>query len=236
MAIRFDAAGDYVYRTTSAPQQYPLTVLFRVYISVDRNAYGALFIMANGAGTSFIALNLSSSGTNLQISVGGSTTNGTNLSTGTWYDVALVIESATAQKAYLNGVLDINKTTSSYTFTPAQYFIGSDSAGFLNGRITDLKIIEAALTADEIQTERMLRRPVLFNPWAHYPMLSGSGERTRDYSGNGRGLTEAGTLTDEDLPPVSWGGGAWQSPELAAAPGASIIPIVMTYLRRMNPA
>lgn len=205
MAVRIDASSDYLNRTSSAPGQYPLTVTFWLYITTDRNAYGVLFLIANSGGTSFISFNLSSSGTNLQISVGGNTTNGSNLSTGTWYHIACVVASATSQKMYLNGVLDINKTTSSYTFTAAQYYLGSDSVGWLNGRLADVKMFDRELTVEEIKNEMADLWPVSYPAWAFYPMFAGASERVLDYGGGGRNLTANGTLTDEAGPPVGWG-------------------------------
>jgi hypothetical protein len=230
VATRYDAAGDYHNRTASAPQQFPLTVTFWLYITTDRNAYGTLFLIANSGGTSFIGFNLSSTGTNLQISVNGNTTNGSNLSTGTWYHIACVIASATSQKMYLNGVLDINKTSVSTTFTPAQYFIGSDSVGFLNGRLADMKIFESELTAEQIKTEMNDLWPVYSRSWATYPMFAGASERVLDYSGNGRNLTNNGTLTDEAGPPVGWADESLWTPSAVIAPAGGLPFFLQTDL------
>jgi len=224
MSTRYDAASDYLNRTASAPQQYPLTVTFWLYITTDRNAYGALFLIANSGGTSFISFNLSSSGTNLQISVNGNTTNGSNLNVGQWYHIACVIASATSQKMYVDGVLDINKTSTSTTFTPAQFFLGSDTVGFLNGRLGDVIITERELTVEEIKTQMNDLWPILYRPWAFYPMFPGSTERTLDYSGNGRNLTANGSLTDEAGPPV------WFGNELSAQQPAAVSTAVNVAL------
>lgn len=231
MTVRFDASTDYLNRTASAPQQFPLTVTFWLYITTDRNAYGCLFLLANSGGTSFISFNLSSSGTNLQISVNGNTTNGSNLNVGQWYHVACVIASATSQKMYLDGVLDINKTSVSTTFTPAQFFIGSDTVGWLNGREGDMKIFERELTAEEIKHEMMDIEPQLYPTWAFYPMDAGASERVLDYSGNGRNLTNNGSLTDEGGPPVGWSDEiSWTPSAVPAAPAGGLPFFLQTDL------
>ena len=76
-----------------------------------------------------------------------------------------------------------------------------------SGRIHAIKIWNTALTEAEIAQEVYTVAPrKLDSLWGWYPTRPGSGERAKDYSGNGRDWTEGGTLTDDDPPPISWGG------------------------------
>lgn len=206
MAIRFDAAGDYISRTASVPASDPFSVSFWMYITADRNAAGTLFILVNAGGTSFVDVHLKSDGTTLEIgtSYAGNSGGGTSLSTGTWYHIALV-RSGASHTLYLNGVSD-QTLSNAGTFTTATMGMGSNTVTWLNGRLACIKVWDAALTQSEIQQEMNVIRPVRtnnLNLWT--PNFPGATERLADYSGNGRNWTANGTLTDEDPPPVSWG-------------------------------
>lgn len=215
MAIRFDAAGDYLSRTASAPGS-TRSVSFWLYLTNDRNAYGSLFIIVDAGGTNFDMVYLTSDGTTLGISASGNAVSGTSLSTGTWYHIVYT-RTGTTRRLYLDGVLDITNTNAN-TFTASQFYIGSDSVGYLDGRMDDLKIWEAELTADEAGMEGQALRPVRFeNLWAWYPMWPGAGERNKDYSGNGRDLTDNAGVTDEDRPPVSYGNAGYVFPYVSTA-------------------
>jgi hypothetical protein len=72
-----------------------------------------------------------------------------------------------------------------------------------NGRVANLKIYSAALTANEIKAEMRQYLPVRtadLNAWT--PLLTHTD--LSDYSGQGNGWTAAGTLATEDGPPIPW--------------------------------
>ena len=137
--------------------------------------------------------------------------NGSVLSANTWYHVAIVRESTTSLKSYLNGVYEQTCTVSAASRSASSRMeFGAWSAGNndpFSGRIHAIKIWNTALTEAEIAQEVYTVAPrKLDSLWGWYPTRPGSGERAKDYSGNGRDWTEGGTLTDDDPPPVSWGG------------------------------
>lgn len=215
MPIRFDAAADRIVRASS-PIDYnaAYTWMGWVYFTSLSGA-PVIFVpsdsfYSNNADEIYISVG---SGNKLTSFIGAGAAFdfafGTVVSTATWYHIAGVRESATSYKIYLNGVLD---TTNTFDITGrtacARMESGAWSTGNndpLDGRIAYVKMWNAALTAAEVAQEVHTIRPHRA-PWLWTPLFPGSGERVRDYSGNGRDWTEGGTLTDEDPPPVSWGG------------------------------
>jgi hypothetical protein len=140
---------------------------------------------------------------------GGNTTNGsTELSTGVWYHLALVRTAANSHIIYLNGAVE-----ETYTGTVpdgqdvATVRIGDHTSAGCVSRLAAVKLYTASLTAAEIHIEMYTTLPKRTeNLFAWLPCLNGSGERALDYSGNGRNFTEVGTITDDEHPPISWGG------------------------------
>jgi hypothetical protein len=127
---------------------------------------------------------------------------------------------------YLNGVLEIALTNSiSGRSAPNSMNIGCQDGGyFWNGRMQAIKAWTAALSAQEILAEMRVIRPIVAaNLYGFWPCWPGSGERVRDYSGNGRNWTESGTITDEDPAPIGWGGHIIVLP-YAAAGGVTVTP------------
>ncbi len=62
MAIRFDAAADYLYRLTDPPSANSVTVTGWLYISTDTNAVAVLMVQGNAGGTVYQAMVLDSTG------------------------------------------------------------------------------------------------------------------------------------------------------------------------------
>lgn len=180
------------------------------YITTDTNDFAVFFTLNDDAVTTVrdnLATN--SDGTTYRISLYNGTTaqgvTGTNLSTATWYHLAMVRSAANNCRAYLNGVLDITNTldcTGRVANTRMEVgAIDSRNEFPLNGRCCALKAWTAALTAAELAQEMVGVSPVRrTNLYAYWPCLS-DGTRALDFSGNGRDWTEVGTLTNEDPPP-----------------------------------
>lgn len=215
MAVRIDAAGDYLSRTTSLPTVDPFTVCFWFYMVADRNAIGSIFLITNSAGTVYQGLTLSTNGTLLRVSTSGGNTNGTNLSTATWYHLAYTRNGST-HLSYLNGVQDAS-LTSSISLTPFSVVLGSDSVNWCNARFFDVKIWDnAVLGAAEIIQEMNIVCPKRTdNIHLFSPILIG--DRTTDYSGQGRNWTENGSLTDEQSPGIIWNSAPFVKPVVVGA-------------------
>lgn len=229
MAVRFDAAGDYLARTTSLwDYNASYTVALWLKLSVDQDNYSHIFAISAGPGISnFDHIGTDNDGTTLRQEVDGpgvsNAVTGSSLSIGTWYHVALVRTSVTEVLVYLNGVLDITNSHGS---------VASRSAANLaelgqilnilpiNGLVCHVKIYGAALTVDEIVQEMRTARPIrTANLYGWWPLFSYTD--LVDYSGNGRDLTVNGTLSTEDGPPVSWGAPVWVVQIPAAAGGTN---------------
>lgn len=222
MAIRFDAAGDYIIRTANLPASDVFTVSFWFRIVTDVNAIGYIWLLTNSGGTSTVSARLKADGTTLEIatSYGGNSPGGTSLSVGVWYHLAFV-RNGSAHTLYLNGVSD-QTLSAAGTFTAANMLMASNSVNYVNGRMAAIKIWDAALTQDEVRREMYTIRPMRranINLWA--PGFPGTTERVNDYSGNGRDWTAVGALADEAGPPVPWG--FYCSPQVSAAAAISEI-------------
>lgn len=213
MAVRFDAAGDRLLRTTDLLNfNAAYTWMGWFFVSVDRNDYSDLMSLnISGAFATSDYCQLGMNGTTLEIGVNGSDSAGTNLSTGTWYHIAIVRASSTSLTCYLNGAVDITNTTNIGARSSVNRMehggVGTGNADPFNGRVVASKAWSTNLSAAEVAREMRTYRPQRTDSlYAFWPMRPGATERTRDYSGRGRNWTEGGTLSDEADPPLAWGG------------------------------
>lgn len=207
MAIRFDAAGEYLVSTAGLPVENTVSLCFWFYISTDTNAQVRIITIANGAGTLTNSIVLSATdGTTIALRTGATQQDGTNLSTGTWYHVGYTRDSSNVTTLYLNGVQDAQQTVANSFTTGVIAVSWPTGTQNINGRVFGFKMWDAVLSADEIAAEMWTTRPqrtANLNRWT--PLMVGS-NRYVDYSGNGRDWgVGGGTPTDEDDPPVSWG-------------------------------
>lgn len=229
MSIRFDAAADRIVRTSSVlSSRAPYTAMCWTY-PVSVSAFSFIFSLnvndqfdsSEGFGITSAGLLGVSSNSFFASDVTGST-----LSENTWYHLAMVRTSMTGDLLlYLNGVLDITHAHSTeFQSTSTRMEFGGASTGDsspFSGRVAALKLYSTNLSVTEIQQEMykiLPSRTDSLTGW--YPGFPGATERLADYSGLARNWTEAGTLTDEDPPPVGWG--AWSlypQPLIAAASG-----------------
>jgi len=214
VAIRIDASGDYLRRTANLPTSSSFTACCWFYYVNTRSAYAFFIGLEDATSSASQYLLIGFEDTNafhVAVNSGGAVPYfGSNPATSAWHFMA-IRANGTNVKGFHRTLAGTWQTVTSSTaplFTPAMLTLGNDSWDeWTNCRLAGIKVWDAALTDAEIENEAETLTPQRFeniNLWV--PGFPGSGERTRDYSGNGRNLTEGGTLTDEDPPPVAWGG------------------------------
>lgn len=241
MAIRIDNSADGMTRTAGMPSTLTnstWTISGWVYFVAlpGSGVYHALFGINtnNTVRFDFLYVKNQSGVTYPTVQVDNGAYNevtdfGITFSASTWYHMALVRSSNTSLVAYINGTAaSANTTNQSANTGTLRLEIGSFAAwsDTCSARFAAFKHHSAALSAAEILQEmRTIRPQRLANLSGWYPMFPGASERLVDYSGNGQSLTEVGTLTDEDPPPISYGGPSWAviaqgsgSPPAADAP------------------
>lgn len=240
MAVRFDASGDYLGSTTNLlDYNSNYTVMGWVYISTDTNADATVFnLFGNTSNYDYIAMDVDGVTLDTYVVVGGAFTQstGTTLSTGTWYHIAAVRSSTTLLTVYLNGVSDQTNTRDVTSRSAiSAYTVGHWDVSFplrFDGRVHSIKYWDTDLTAAEVQNEMYVISPRTkisnLNRWT--PCWPGATERLQDYSPNRTNWTANGTLTDEDPPPVGYGGNVIIYPFAAAAVGGgTILPFRVRY-------
>lgn len=215
MAVRFDAAADRLLRTTDL-LDFNSTYSWMAWVQIvtDLNAQSTFIALNDNNVNNIDIIRTATNGTQLQLrcSIAGVGTNiaGTDIGVGNWNHIAMVRESQTSLKMYLNGALDGTATDNMTGRTSALRMehgaIRTTNVQNSDSRVYAIKAWSAALTLAEIQLEQYSIRPRrLSNLYAYWPCRPGATERLKDYSGNGRDWTEAGTLTDEAEPPVTFG-------------------------------
>jgi len=242
MSVRFDTSGETLIISSGVfDYNANYTLMGWFYQSVDTAAIKSLAGPCDGTTTNRDLIRVSATNV-LQSRVNGTNTSGSTLSSSTWYHLTMVRSSTTALDLYLNGVADgtTNTTSVSGRAAATRIEIGATVASTnpFNGRAAAIKIWTTNLSAAEILQEVQTIRPQKFaSLWGFWPGFPGSGERTRDYSGNGRAWSETGTLSDEDPPSISWGSAIWMPPFAAAvtpadrlAPTIGIVPEYPYYM------
>jgi hypothetical protein len=75
----------------------------------------------------------------------------TTLTNGVWYHVSSTLDSSYSWKLYINGVLESSSTLTAYPFqNSSAIYIGTGDARYTNGKISNIKIYNRALSAEEI--------------------------------------------------------------------------------------
>jgi hypothetical protein len=239
MAVRFDNSVESLSRTTVINYNAEYTWMGWVYKSARVGDYQPFLVIDAGSSNADyftfyeVAPNLTFA---CYVAVGSAWTGGDVYGTSaasTWYHAAMVRESTTSLKFYVDGVLlttlaaNVAARTASTVMTMGNWS-GSEQ---MNGRIAYVKAWTRALTIAEVVAEQSAIRPLdTTNLWGWWPIFPGAAERLLDYSGNGRNWTGTGTLTDEDPPPVSWGAPAPNLPWMIAA----IPPAAFMYKQYEN--
>lgn len=231
MAALIDASGD-KYTVTSFDWNAAYTVAF--WFRYDTYANGTVWqwhININNIEYVQILTNKLTL-TSRNASSSGSSTGTTAINQGSWYHIAIVRESTTLLRGYVNAASDVtnaeNVATRTTPPTP-DIFPYAGSAAYRAGH---LKVWTAALTAAEVANEMQAIRPLRQTDlWAWYPQLAG--DRTLDWSGNGRTLTENGTISDAVDPGITFGGSVLY-PMQDGAPAGGSTPGENDYLHSLR--
>lgn len=224
MAVRIDASGDYLRRTTSLPSDTNSTIAGWAKLVSDRTGQWRYFCCIENATTSASAYRLMGWNSSNEFNVedgSGSTAFSAAPSNGDWFYFALVCNGTTtnATTGYyikLDGTVYTAAQSTTSAFTEAVVYLGSDSYDEWNNlSFAHVKIWDAVLTQAELQQEMWSIVPQRYtNLHLWTPLFSHTD--LVDYSGNGRNWTGGGTLTTEDGPPVSWGSPIWVVPFVVA--------------------
>lgn len=208
MAYRFDASGDMLSRSLGSFSISTLTFLWRARIVTDRIGYSCFLSLDNGSDYFVIETDTDGVTVGHTCNYGGGWQTVGAMTVGTWYDIALVNSSGTGRVLYLGAtgsttaMTSASTTHSNATLTLTMYHGNNGFGEWLNGRMAGFKMWTAALTAAQLEQERLSLPPVFKdNLWGYWPGYNHTD--LADMSGNGRTLTAGGTLTTEDGPPVS---------------------------------
>ena len=220
MAIRINASGEYLRRTANLPSETAFTLCGWAR-GTDRGTTYQYWGLENATSNS-TAYQILGWRNNGNFEVAENSGGGVTLaepSSEQWFFWAIVGAVDTTSGIVLrlgtDSVLQ-SVSTNPGDYTPALLSLGNDSYDeYLNMAYAHVKVWDAALTRVELEREIWSARPQRFadlNLWS--PLISDY----KDYSGNGRDWTAAGTPTYEDGPPVSWGA----SPHIVGNPSTEV--------------
>jgi hypothetical protein len=214
MAVRFDASGDKLTKTTGLPSnlQSSFTVTGWARIITDRNDWST-FVNLSYDSNEFVYVQTSSDGLTWHMWTNNGNSNIYLATVDQWVYLILTISQIDnlATGGYIlsgGNTVGWSSSISVSSASPTLFSFGDSvfTGEFLNGRLAYCKAWTTNLSDAELIAESNSIRPIrTADLWGFWPMFPGSGERVRDYSGNGNNLTEGGTLTDEEPPAVSWG-------------------------------
>jgi hypothetical protein len=203
-AVRFDASGDYLRKTTSLlDYNAAYTFCFWVYLASNTSAGYQAILTLSGGGSAYDELFIDGSRVlSLEVGNGSSTkVTGATLALSTWYHITVVRESTTSIKVYLDG-------SSTPTITNTQSVSGRIAIGNLSFstnafsewadcRAAYARAWTAALSTAELAAEKNSATAVKASPWAVWSLQTNG----TDSSGNSRDLTAGGTLTYSEAGP-----------------------------------
>lgn len=216
MAVRFDAAGDRVTWTGTAPTPSSgLTITLWAYISVDRNDWSTMIrLHASGGATTTTNLATDSGGVlPCNFTAGGSSPGPQALPVGDWGRVALTVTGTTSTVYVALGAAGATQSQAGTVGSNAAvspnsgYTLGGRSSGdsseWYNGRLAHVRLWNTVLTQTEIEAEWASATPVrTANLFADYRLADATD--LADHSGNGRTLSAGSSaVTTEDGPPIT---------------------------------
>jgi hypothetical protein len=233
MSLRVDAVGDQIKRTTAVPVSTAFTVVgfARMMAAPAAAAEAVVFALTtNTSGVDLIYWVWDDGGGTLSEfgSYNGTTFSAANPASrpavGTDFVFCITASGTGAnllklQWRAIGSTTWVTITATLQTGTATQLWLGNDVATIWgNIRFAGVKVWDAALTTDELELEASILRPARFtNLHAWWPMFDATlANNLIDYSGNGKTLTSAGTLTMEDQVAVSYGAPVISHPGSAA--------------------
>lgn len=215
MALVFDAATKYLSITSDLPN-YNAAYWWRARVRFNAlTTFDTVFVISDGTANNRDILLLNTAAPaeriGIRVTVGGAQTTqigSTVLSTGVWYDLDVVRESATSIRLYINGTLEVTNTRNvSDRASATAMRVAIDQSGSNNAVIdvAYMKMFTVSPAAGQLVNERrQIRLASHSNVYGWWPMLKGS-QRNVDFSGNGRNWTENGTISDTAGPGLTWG-------------------------------
>lgn len=218
MALRIDAEADVLSLSSGLPSSTAFTLcgwFKRRGTGAGTNEISALLYGAdppNQYVASFI-YSYSAANFRVQSSGGAISSAGLSITTDTWYFYALSCAGTGASDAKIRaaakGATSFTEVTATgASFTPVAFSFGINGAGIWgNQALAGWKLFDRVLTDAELFAEMNRLTPASttnLNAW--WPMVhSATGTADNDFSGAGKDLSPAGTITLEDGPPVGWG-------------------------------
>lgn len=243
MAVRFDATGDALSRTTSPPNVRAFTVCGWANAIVDNGAVAQLLVAMLDAGfTDGIALYWDNGFGNFEVIVadGGAIFDNAVVSaspaTGTpfaWFvscsgngtNTVTAGYRLASDNTWTTGTADMNAVVADNT---AINFASVAGGQDFNGRLWNIKAWDRALSLQEVLIESFYER-VQFPASLNFHWLAYRHDALFDISGNGRNPTTGGTLTTEDGEYGLWRADPMQL--IYTAAGVSQVPRSMHQYR-----
>lgn len=224
MALQTLATGNYAIRTAGGFPTAPYTLCFYYMLEQDKNASGCIFGLRDTTTSEGYVYNYNPSGDGTtyeweQDIGGGSTVNlaSISLALDTWYFIAINRQGVGANQTIARRKILNESSLLSFTGTFSVSAVFNEeivltngfntAAGFFPGRICGMKCWSANLTENELLAESntldLVRSADIF--W-YRPMNQATvADMLLDTSGNGRHLTEVGTLSAATNPTFSAG-------------------------------
>lgn len=207
MAHNHSTNNSYLTRNASLPSYTNTTVSMWVRPRGGAGTFRAIYQLANtGGGDVWLGIGTSN---NFELWVSGGTGGRTirAATIDTWHWLGLVMSSATNRTGYGSqelGTISSGTETVSFSGTPNIMYVGNSTFGEpCECEIAAIKIWDAALTLDELRSERAQIVPVRFaNLHLWTPCFSASD--TRDWGPSARNWTVNGTIVTAAGPPIPW--------------------------------
>lgn len=221
MPVGFNGSGDYLRRTANLPGSTAFTICGWAMVRSVRAGQFQYFAGMDDGSANWLLLGYDDAGAfEISATTGGGANFASNPTTNTWFFFAISCSGtgATAFAGYYAhaGNSFTTATTTGQSFTPTGLYLGNDGFDeYCDVILGPVKVFDAVLTSDELYAEMYRISPARFanlNFWT--PLWSSSD--VNDYSGNGRNLTSAGTLTSESMPPIGYGAKVIALPYVAA--------------------
>ncbi len=203
MAYDFSGSSQDISFASTPATAAPLSMAFWGDMDAATNNENAMSL-SDAASNNFFAIRFNSRRIEARTSANGNVSNAlspTQFSLNTWFHGAAVFESATLRTAYLNGGNPGTNTTSRTPTGIDRGNIGSRTGGnYINGRMAEVAMWSAALTAEEIAILAKGFSPYLIRPQSlvfYVPLI-------RDLSdlAQGRALTNNNGATVADHPRI----------------------------------